>query len=127
MPNYGLRPCRLIWIWAVAGFLLGIATPLLGRRALLTSIKAAEDTAHEHLGAQIHYLRSRDDRLAETIADVQAEEKKHVSISKCELGDAAISRYEALVYIIVYKLCQTTMWIVTRGASLQLKQFLALK
>lgn len=125
MPYYGLRPCRLTWIWAVAGFLLGITTPLLGKRALLTSIKAAEDTAHEHLGAQIRYLQSHDTILAETIAEVQAEEQKHVTISKGELGDAAVSRYEALVYNTVYKLCQATMWLVTRGASSQLKQSLA--
>lgn len=125
MPSYGLRPCRLTWIWAVAGFLLGITTPLLGKRALVTSIKAAEDTAHEHLGAQIRYLQSHDIRLADTIAKVQMEEQKHVTISKNELGDAAASLYETLVYKTVYTLCQVTMWLVTRGASSQLKQSLA--
>jgi 3-demethoxyubiquinol 3-hydroxylase len=125
MPNYGMRSCRMTWIWAVAGSLLGIVTPLLGRRALLVSIKAAEDTAHEHLGAQIHYLQSRDERLALTIADVQTEEQKHVSISEQELGDSRISRYESLVYNSVYKLCQATMWVVTRGASSELKRSLA--
>lgn len=122
MPEYGLRPCRLTWIWKVAGFMLGITTPLLGRRALLTSIKAAEDTAHEHLGAQVNYLKLHDVKLAEIIAEVQVEEKKHVSISERELGSAAASLYERLVYKMVYKLCQMTMWLVTRGASAQLKQ-----
>lgn len=104
--------------------MLGITTPLLGKRALLTSIKAAEDTAHEHLGAQINYLKSHDASLAEIISKVQIEEKKHIGISESELGSVAASRYEILVYRTVYKLCQITMWLVTRGASSQLKQAL---
>lgn len=127
MPNYHMRPCRLTWIWAVAGYMLGIITPLLGRRALLVSIKAAENTAHEHLAAQIHYLQSRDPALADVVATIKTEEQKHVHISEHGLGDTAISRYESLVYDTVYTLCQITMWLVTRGASTQLKQHLAME
>jgi 3-demethoxyubiquinol 3-hydroxylase len=124
MPNYGLQPCRLTWIWAMTGLLLGIITPLLGKRALLMSIKAAEDTAHEHLGVQIKYLQVHDIQLAKVVADVQTEEKKHVKLSECALGNCAASRYEILVYKAVYTLCQVTMWLVTRGASSLLKQSL---
>lgn len=125
MPDYDMRPCRLTWIWAVAGFLMGITTPLLGRRGLLVSIKAAENTAHEHLETQIRFLESCDKKLASTISTVQIEELNHISISEAELGSAAISRYESVVYYIVYQLCQITMWIVTRGTSSQLKKALS--
>lgn len=120
MPNYHLRPCRLTWIWGVAGGFLGAITALLGRRALLICIKAAENTAHTHLAAQSVFLGQKDESLAAVITSIHKDEQNHVALSEAQLGSTPPSFFENLLYNTVYMLCQATMWVVTKGESAQL-------
>jgi demethoxyubiquinone hydroxylase (CLK1/Coq7/Cat5 family) len=69
MPKYNMIPCRLTWIWGVAGYFLGMLTSILGSRHLLIYMKAAEKTAHSHLASQSEFLFGKDDELDKTIAE----------------------------------------------------------
>lgn len=124
MPKYGMVPCRLTWIWGVAGFFLGVGTAMLGKRSLLICIKAAENTAHSHLAAQSNFLTGKDGDLAKIVNDVHIEEHKHVELSEDGLKKGKQHFYESFLYKAIYQICQTTMWLVTKGDSNKLKKSL---
>ncbi len=120
MKKYNMVPCRLTWIWGVAGFLLGLTTALLGRRALLLGVSAAEMTAHKHLESQIHYLKEYDKDLSSVIVDINIHEKNHSNLADKFLAEKPISKLENTFHNIICKVCNITMWIVTRGESAKL-------
>jgi ubiquinone biosynthesis monooxygenase Coq7 len=127
MLDYGTRPCRLTWIWVFSGFFLGIVTALLGKRGMLISMKAMETTAHEHLGIQVSYLKYKKYEIYKIIEEIQIEEIKHVSIADKEIGTQKMSKFDIFIYKNVYRLCQLTMWVVTKGESTKLRNFLFLQ
>ena len=131
MKRYNMVPCKLTWIWGVAGFMLGFTTALLGRRALLLCINAAELTAHKHLESQIHFLNSCDTQLADVITAVNIQEEKHSSMAGIRLETKPLTRLDSLFHSTICKICNMTMWIVTRGEStkldLTLEQFMESK
>ncbi|MEZ5691367.1 MAG: demethoxyubiquinone hydroxylase family protein [Rickettsiales bacterium] len=124
MPKYNMVPCRLTWIWGVAGFFLGIGTALLGKRSLLICVKAAENTAHSHLQAQSKFLANKDNDLTQIINDVHIEEHKHVELSEEGLKKGKRHFYEPFLYKAIYQICQATMWLVTKGESSNMRKTL---
>jgi len=124
MPEYNMTPCHLTIIWGLAGSALGLATALTGRRSLLLCVSAAEETAHTHLTSQIRYLEGYDTKLADIIRMVDAEEKNHISLSDKHLNIRPLSRFDKIRHDSIYKICQATMWIVTKGKSSELRKTL---
>ena len=124
MKKYNMVPCKLTWIWGVAGFILGLTTALLGRRALLLGVSAAEITAHKHLESQIHYLKEHDSNLSKVITEVNTHEKNHSNLAEKYLAEKAISNLEKTFHKAICKICNATMWVVTRGESAKLDKIL---
>ncbi|MCF6191106.1 MAG: demethoxyubiquinone hydroxylase family protein [Cocleimonas sp.] len=124
MKKYNMVPCRLTWIWGVAGLMLGFATALLGKRALLLGVSAAEITAHRHLESQIHFLKNRDNDLSKVIFDVNVHEKNHSTLADEQLAEKGLSNLEKIFHETLCKICNLTMWVVTRGESKKLDKFL---
>ena len=124
MKKYKMVPCRLTWIWGVSGFFLGLTTALLGKRALLLGVSAAEITAHKHLESQVHYLKKHDKNLSKVIETINIHEKRHSELAEKRLIEKPMSNLESVFYKTICKICNITMWVVTRGESSKLDRIL---
>ncbi|HYE47406.1 MAG TPA: demethoxyubiquinone hydroxylase family protein [Caulobacter sp.] len=114
MPDRRARPCRLMLLWSLGGGLLGLATGLLGRRAIMTCTAAVERTVHQHLADQKHWLAGRDEELALAIAEIEVEELEHLAFA--EAGGPA----EGPLARMIEAVTETLIWLATRGGSTRL-------
>ncbi|WP_428154426.1 demethoxyubiquinone hydroxylase family protein [Brevundimonas sp.] len=116
MPARQAKPCRMMWIWTVGGGILGLASALLGREAILACTEAVERTVHKHLDEQIAWATTHDPGLATVIRDIQFEELEHL--------DFAIRERRRAGFLWLDKLIATAtdglIWISTRGDSARL-------
>jgi ubiquinone biosynthesis monooxygenase Coq7 len=78
MPSRHARPCRMLFLWAVGGRLLGTCTALLGRDAIWACTAAVEEAVHRHLNDQLTFLSRRDTELYAIIDSIKAEELSHL-------------------------------------------------
>ena len=51
--------CKLVWLWKVAGFLLGFLPTLFGPKIVFATIEAVEAFVEEHYEEQLKYLRAQ--------------------------------------------------------------------
>jgi ubiquinone biosynthesis monooxygenase Coq7 len=118
MPARESRPCRMMWLWGMGGSVLGAATGLLGRRAVLVCTEAVERTVHHHLDAQLRYLDGRDAELAGAIREIQREEEGHLDFAVTHRGRKGWLS-NALDSVIA-GLTETLIWLSTQGDSVRL-------
>lgn len=116
MPTREARPCRLMWIWAVGGALLGLITGLLGREAILACTEAVEETVHRHLDDQIRWATCRDDGLRQVIEDIRVEELAHIKHATDNRTGAGFVWLERLIS----SATEALIWLSTRGDSARL-------
>lgn len=110
------KPCRMMWIWAVGGGVLGLITGLLGREAILACTQAVEETVHQHLDDQIRWATGRDDGLREVIEDIRVEELAHIQYATDHRAGAGFSWLEQ----IISRATEALIWVSTRGDSVRL-------
>jgi ubiquinone biosynthesis monooxygenase Coq7 len=79
MPSRHAKPCRMLFLWAIGGRLLGACTALLGRNAIWACTAAVEEAVHRHLNDQLTFLSRRDSELYTIIDSIKAEELSHLS------------------------------------------------
>jgi ubiquinone biosynthesis monooxygenase Coq7 len=79
MPIRSARPCRVMALWSLGGYVLGFCTALLGERMVWVCTEAVEATVHKHLGDQLRFLSSRDPDLHGLILSIQEQELAHLS------------------------------------------------
>ena len=83
MPARAARPCRLMPLWALGGFALGLMTGLVGRTGVFVCTEAVERTVHRHLDHQLAWLAAdparADPEFTEAIAAIQTEEEGHLA------------------------------------------------
>ncbi|HEU4377757.1 MAG TPA: demethoxyubiquinone hydroxylase family protein, partial [Hyphomicrobiaceae bacterium] len=60
MPARGSRPCRIMSLWSMGGWLLGFLTAVAGRQSIWVCTAAVEAAVHRHLDDQLHFLAGRD-------------------------------------------------------------------
>src|SRR4051812_40572650 len=53
MPKLNSRPCRVMKLWSLGGWLLGALTAVLGRQGVWACTAAVEATVHRHLDDQL--------------------------------------------------------------------------
>jgi 3-demethoxyubiquinol 3-hydroxylase len=73
----GQPRCRTHELCGVGGFVLGIVTGMLGRRAIAATTVAVERVVLRHLKHQLTVLHSRDTAATAVIAFVVEEEQQH--------------------------------------------------
>lgn len=123
MPSRASKPCRLMWIWAGGGALLGLVTGVLGREAILACTEAVEATVHRHLEEQVQWARHRDDELRQAIETIQAEENAHLDYALKERRRPGLRWLHAAVSAAT----EALIFISTRGDSRRLAADLALE
>ena len=79
---------KLVWLWKVAGFLLGFLPTLFGPKIVFATIEAVEAFVEEHYEEQLKYLRAQDDpdqaliNLLQSCQDDEIEHKNESAIKK---------------------------------------------
>ena len=77
MVSRRVRPSALLPLWHVAGFALGAATALLGKRAAMACTVAVEEVIDGHYRRQTEALGDEDRDLRETIERFRRDEAAH--------------------------------------------------
>jgi ubiquinone biosynthesis monooxygenase Coq7 len=86
MPSRHAKPCRMLFLWAIGGRLLGACTALLGRNAIWACTAAVEEAVHRHLNDQLAFLSGRDSELYALIDSIKAEELAHLDHAERNLA-----------------------------------------
>jgi 3-demethoxyubiquinol 3-hydroxylase len=73
----GQPRCRSYALCGLGGFVLGVVTGLLGRRAIAATTVAVERVVLRHLEHQLTVLHSRDTAATAVIAFIVEEERQH--------------------------------------------------
>jgi ubiquinone biosynthesis monooxygenase Coq7 len=77
LTERGVRPTALHPFWHVAGYALGAATALMGKRAAMACTVAVEEAINEHYTAQAARLDAREGELREKVETFRREEMEH--------------------------------------------------
>jgi ubiquinone biosynthesis monooxygenase Coq7 len=72
-----VRPTVLAPVWHVAGFALGAATALMGKKVAMACTEAVEEVIVDHYAVQAARLGDEDTELAAAINDALADETDH--------------------------------------------------
>lgn len=116
MPDRRSKPCRLMWIWSIGGGVLGAASALLGREAILACTAAVERTVHRHLEDQLKWSADNDHGLHRTISEIQVEELAHLDFAVTQRRRGGLLWLDRLIST----LTEALIWVSTRGDSLRL-------
>lgn len=116
MPPRAAKPCRMMWIWAIGGTVLGFATALIGREAILACTEAVETTVHRHLDDQIVWTADRDPEMSSVIASIKDEEQAHIHYAIAHREGRGYGWLERLISVAT----ESLIWISTRGDSARL-------
>lgn len=115
MPDRDSEPCRMMWLWSWGGAVLGLATGLAGRRAVLVCTEAVERTVHRHLDDQIRHIGDRDRELSSTIREIQIQEQGHLEFAV--QGHGAVGRLDRALDGVIVVLTEALIWLSTQGDS----------
>jgi ubiquinone biosynthesis monooxygenase Coq7 len=114
MPTRGSRPCRVMRLWSLGGFVLGFATALAGRRMVWICTAAVEAAVHRHLGDQLHFLAGKDEGVGAIIRDIAVEEVDHLRTAEAQLGPR---HAQGRVHAAIAALTDLMIWLSTWGDS----------
>lgn len=115
MPARGARPCRIMSLWSLGGYVLGALTALGGRNTVWICTEAVESTVHRHLEDQLAFLADRDPQLHALIASIQQEELAHLREAENNQRARGLSR--AVLLPLVSGLTDLMIWLSTWGDS----------
>lgn len=123
MPTRGSRPCRVMQLWSLGGFVLGFATALAGRRTVWICTAAVEAAVHRHLGDQLHFLAGKDDGVGAIIRDINVEEIAHLRTAEAQLGPGPA---QGRLYAAIAAVTDLLIWLSTWGDSTRMARALAI-
>lgn len=115
MPDRATRPCGVAPLWALGGAVLGAATGLMGRNAVLICTEAVERTVHRHLADQLVWLAKRDPEVFATVEDIQIEELSHLAYARSSQVPAGA--WAKVLNAAVAITTDILIWASTYGAS----------
>ena len=119
MPAYQGRPCRMMWLWGMGGYLLGLLTALMGRNAIMICTASVEKTVHVHLEDQIGFLNKRDDGLRALIQEIQIEENEHLEFAETNMKPSVLHRP---LYGLIAASTELVIWLSTQGDVTKMKK-----
>ncbi|NTF07534.1 demethoxyubiquinone hydroxylase family protein [Agrobacterium rubi] len=119
MPARSARPCRVMSLWSLGGFVLGFLTALCGRNTIWICTEAVESTVHQHLEDQLKFLRSRDPALHKLILSIQEQELAHLTEAENNQNSEGIMR--AVLLPIICGLTDLMIWLSTWGDSSRMR------
>jgi len=120
MPKRNSRPCRVMRLWSLGGWLLGFLTALLGRQGVWACTAAVEATVHRHLDDQLHFLGERDPEFHAIILSIREEELAHLHHAEQQLQSPGrfVNLLRASIAVVVL------IWLSTWGDSTRMERAL---
>lgn len=115
MPPRSAKPCRIMSLWSLGGYVLGFVTALCGRNAVWICTEAVESTVHRHLEDQLAFLASRDPELHGLIASIQEQELAH--LHEAESNQQRRGLGYAMLSPVIRGLTDLMIWLSTWGDS----------
>ncbi|MCJ9674746.1 MULTISPECIES: demethoxyubiquinone hydroxylase family protein [unclassified Neorhizobium] len=123
MPARSAKPCRVMSLWSLGGYVLGFLTALGGRTMVWICTEAVESTVHRHLEDQLAFLLTKDPSLHALIASIQEQELAH--LRKAEDNQRRRGLRHALLMPIVGGLTESMIWLSTWGDSSRMRAEMA--
>ena len=122
-PARQSRPCRVMQLWSVGGWLPRFFTACLGRNGIGACTAAVEEAVHRHLDDQLHFLDGRDVELREIIESIRIEEIAHLRHAERQLrSDTAALR---ALRQAISAMTDMLIWLSTWGDSTRMARALA--
>ncbi len=121
MPQRAARPCRIMALWSIGGWLLGFTCALLGRTGIWICTAAVEEAVHRHLDDQLEFLEALDPDLHALIASIRTEELSHLHHAQTRLPHRLGLSARALMHSIAL-VTEILIWLSTWGDSSRMKQ-----
>lgn len=109
LQRRGLRRCRSYWLCAIGGLALGVATGLLGRRAIAATTVAVEAVVLRHLREQLRILEGKDAAAVAAISAILEDEQRHHDLSFAHLGAGRFR--QRLIMPVVAASTETVIWL----------------
>jgi ubiquinone biosynthesis monooxygenase Coq7 len=119
MPARQARPCRVMALWSLGGYVLGAVTAVLGPNMVWICTEAVESTVHRHLQDQLAFLQSRDAALYQLILSIQEQELSH--LREAEEHQTAKGPLRAVALPVIGILTDLMIWLSTWGDSTFMK------
>ena len=119
MPPRQARPCRVMTLWSLGGYVLGFATAILGKNMIWICTEAVEATVHRHLEDQMAYLASQDSDLHLLIASIQQQELAHLQHAVESQPRAGVAR--RIAFPLIALLTESLIWLSTWGDSTSMR------
>lgn len=119
MPAYNARPCRMMWLWGLGGYLLGLITALMGKNSIMICTASVEKTVHAHLNDQIRFLHGIDDKIKDLICAIQVEEVEHLEFAERSLRPSLIQKP---LYFFIARSTDIVIWLSTQGDVNKMKE-----
>lgn len=112
MPSRNSRPCRIMQLWSLGGWMLGFFTALLGRNGIWACTAAVEAAVHRHLDDQLHFLKDRDPELHALILSIREEELAHLHQAESQLRSpgAVLLALRGLISLVTDALIWLSTW-----------------
>ena len=107
-----LRSCYALPLWSLGGYMLGLITALLGRRAIWSCTAAVEATVYRHIQAQKSFLAMHDHQALEAVASIEQDEKSHLDHALSQGGEPMGSG--RFVWFVVANATAVAIWLSER-------------
>jgi ubiquinone biosynthesis monooxygenase Coq7 len=115
MPTRQSRPCRVMSLWSMGGWLLGAATALAGRQSIWICTAAVEAAVHRHLDDQLFFLAGKDLELHGIIAAIREEELSHLHHAEEQIAGKVSQRH--VLRGLISTVTDALIWLSTWGDS----------
>jgi ubiquinone biosynthesis monooxygenase Coq7 len=115
MPPRSAKPCRIMSLWSLGGYVLGFLTVLGGRNTVWICTEAVESAVHRHLEDQLTFLASRDPDLHALIIAIQEQELAHLQEAENNQERRGLSH--AVLLPVIGALTDLMIWLSTWGDS----------
>jgi ubiquinone biosynthesis monooxygenase Coq7 len=93
-----MSPFRVISFWAISGFIMGIFTAILGRKAIWVCTDAVETTVLDHLEWQLEFLKKHDLEAHAAVLSIITDEEEHQEFGRNHVSNAFI--YKSISFVI---------------------------
>ncbi len=114
LKNHELPPTALQPLWDKAGFIIGVGSALLGKKAAMACTVAVEEVIDDHYCNQLAILESHPahKKLQQLIAQCHQEELEHRNIG-LQKGAGEGKNYQAFSFA-VKTACRAAIWLSKR-------------
>lgn len=111
LQSRGIRSCHALGIWGLGGFLVGLFTAVMGRRAIWVCTDSIESTVLHHLEWQLAFLEQHDREVHNAVLSIKSDEEAHQDYGAAH-GSGSI--VYAPIFLIVRYSTKFAIWLSTK-------------